>query len=54
VGFPPFSFQLLALYVCIHGVGSHAVYRVIHVKVGDNLVLVGEFEEVYKRLILII
>jgi len=54
VGFPPFSSHLLALYVGIHGVGSHVVYRVIRVKMEDNLVLVGEFEEVYMRLFLII
>ena len=54
MGFPPFSSQLLALYVGIHGVGSHAVYRVILVKMEDNLVLVGEFVEVYTRLLLII
>lgn len=52
--FPPFSFQLLALYVDIHGVGSHAVYLIIHVKMEDNLVLIGEFEEVYTQLLLII
>jgi hypothetical protein len=52
--FPPFFFQLLALYAGIHSVGLHAVYRVIHVKMEDNMVLVGEREEVYTRLLLII